>query len=333
MAIPSSNAVSGHASAKAQAGPALPRLRVLLAAPRGFCAGVDRAIVAVEDALERFGAPVYVRRPIVHNLTVVRALETKGAVFVEELEQVPEGAIILSSAHGAARTVAHDASRRGLNWFDAVCPLVSKVHREVVRHHRAGRHVILIGHHGHPEIEGTVGQVPDGAVSVVGDVTQLRALPLQPSQAVAYAVQTTYSVEEADAIIGALKEAFDDVQGPSGSDICYATTNRQAALRAIATRSDAVIVAGASFSSNANRLVELARAAGCVSVQLIADADALDWDMLSEARTIGITSAASTPEAIVSDILGLLAKRYRIDVEESGDVVETIAFRPVAFDR
>lgn len=332
MAILPANAVPGDASARAQAGRSLPRLRVLLAAPRGFCAGVDRAIVAVEEALERFGAPVYVRRPIVHNLTVVRALESKGAVFVEELDQIPEGAVVLSSAHGATRAVARDASRRGLNWFDAVCPLVSKVHREVVRHHRAGRHVILIGHHGHPEIEGTVGQVPDGAVSVVGDVAELRALPLRPTQAIAYAVQTTYSVEEAEAIIRALTEAFDDVQGPSGSDICYATTNRQAALRAIATRSDAVIVAGASFSSNANRLAELARAAGCVSVQLIADAGALDWNMLSDAQTIGITSAASTPEATVCDILALLGERYSIDVQESGEVVETVTFKPVPFD-
>jgi 4-hydroxy-3-methylbut-2-en-1-yl diphosphate reductase len=313
-------------------GQAPPRLRVILAAPRGFCAGVERAIAAVEEALARFGAPVYVRRPIVHNRTVMRALEAKGAVFVEELDEVPPGAILLFSAHGVAPAIAEEAARRSLTTYDAVCPLVAKVHREVARHHRNGRHVLLIGHHGHPEVEGTLGQVPPGAVSVVQTMDQLRALDLPRTLPVAYAVQTTYSVEDAAAIIVSMRALFDDVRAPATGDICYATTNRQAALRAIAGEADAIVVVGASFSSNANRLADIAREAGCRSVQLIEDGAGLDWAMLAGAETLGITSAASTPESCVAEILELLGARFRLELSEHRETNEAIMFKKLRLD-
>jgi 4-hydroxy-3-methylbut-2-enyl diphosphate reductase len=306
-----------------------PPLRVLLAAPRGFCAGVRRAIAAVEDALARHGAPVYVRRPIVHNLAVVRTLEAKGAVFVEELDAVPDGAVVVMSAHGIPADVAVEADRRGFTWFDAICPLVAKVHREVARHHRAGRHVILIGHAGHPEIVGTLGQLPEGAASVVGTAADVAALALLPDRPVAYAVQTTYSVDESAGVIAAIETRFADVAAPAGSDICYATTNRQAAIRAIAAEADAVIVVGARFSSNACRLAEVARAAGCGRVQLVADADEIDFAAFDGARTLGLTAAASTPEATVEDVLDALASRFVVSAEEVAHTVESVAFRPV----
>ncbi len=309
----------------------LPPLRVILAAPRGFCAGVERAIAAVEEALERFGPPVYVRRPIVHNLSVVRALEAKGAIFVEEIDAVPDGAVIIFSAHGVAKTVVRHAASRPLRAFDAVCPLVLKVHREVVRHHRDGRHVILVGHRGHPEVEGTLGQLGDEAASLVTTPDEVRALGLQRSTPVAYAIQTTFSVDEAAGIVDAISSRFEDVAGPSGSDICYATTNRQAALKAIAGEADSVIVAGASFSSNANRLADLAREAGCRSVQLVAEASEIDWSLLEDSKTLGVTAAASTPEIIVDDILAALRRRFALHMEERGRTSESAVFRSLRF--
>ncbi len=306
-----------------------PALRVLLAAPRGFCAGVRRAIAGVEAALERYGAPVYVRRPIVHNLAVVRELEAQGAVFVEELDAVPDGAVVIMSAHGIPDSVAQDADRRGLTWFDAVCPLVAKVHREVTRHHAAGRHVILIGHEGHPEIAGTLGQLPPGAASVVGSAEAATALDLSDDAPVAYAVQTTYSVDEAAVVIAALEARFADLAAPPASDICYATTNRQTAVRALAGEADAIIVAGAAFSSNACRLVEVARAAGCGSVQLVAEAGEIDFALLNGARRIGITAAASTPEASVAAILDTLAMRFELEIEEREAIAEATRFKPM----
>jgi 4-hydroxy-3-methylbut-2-enyl diphosphate reductase len=322
---------AGGSPAAPAEGRARPGLRVLLAAPRGFCAGVQRAIDAVEAALARFGAPVYVRRPIVHNRTVMRALEAKGAVFVQELDEVPEGAVVIFSAHGISPAVAAGATERSLVAYDAVCPLVAKVHREVVRHHRAGRHVLLIGHHGHPEVEGTLGQVPAGAISVVQGLDQLGALGLARDLRVAYAVQTTYSVEEAALLIAAIEAWFDDVRGPATDDICYATSNRQSALRAIAGDSDAIIVVGASFSSNASRLAEIAREAGCLSVQLVEDGAALDWTLLAGAGTVGITSAASTPESCVEEVLALLAARYDVQLHEHRNATETMMFKQLRF--
>lgn len=311
--------------------PGLHPLRLLLAAPRGFCAGVRRGIETVEEALRRYGAPVYVRRPIVHNLAVVRALEAQGAVFVQELDEVPDGAVVIMSAHGIPRRIADEADRRALTWYDAVCPLVAKVHREVIRHHQAGRHVILIGHQGHPEIAGTLGQLPGGAASVVQDAEGVAALDLAPDRAVAYAVQTTYSVEESQSVIAAVLDRFADVAAPASSDICYATTNRQAAIRAIAAEADAVIVAGERFSSNACRLAEVARAAGCPHVQLVADAEDLDLDALDGAATVGISAAASTPEESVEAIIAALAGRFELAIEERHQLTESMVFKPVRF--
>ena len=303
-----------------------PQILVLLAAPRGFCAGVRRAIDAVRDALATHGPPVYVRRPIVHNLEVVRSLESEGAVFVEELEQVPPGSVVLFSAHGVAPDIAGDAERRGLIAFDAVCPLVSKVHREVARHSRDGRQIILIGHRGHPEIDGTLGHVRSDGAFVINSAKQVTELPLADDQPTAYAVQTTYSVEEASAIVGALRARFSDLAEPTSSDICYATSNRQQALRGIATLADAVIVAGEEFSSNACRLAELAKE-HCDQVQLVASPDQLDWHRLPTRGVIGITAAASTPESAVQALLSALSDRFDIDVEEVESSRETTVFK------
>jgi 4-hydroxy-3-methylbut-2-enyl diphosphate reductase len=304
-------------------------LRVVLAAPRGFCAGVRRAIDAVLDAIDLHGAPVYVRRPIVHNLEVVRDLEAKGAVFVQELDQVPEGSIVLFSAHGVAPAVAEDAKQRGLIAYDAVCPLVAKVHREVERHQRYARQLVVIGHEGHPEIEGTLGHVAPGSAHVVSSAADVADLPLDGDAPTAFAVQTTYSVDDAAEIVAALRERFSSLSGPATSDICYATTNRQAAVRSIAAQVDAVIVAGERFSSNATRLSEVA-AGLCGSVQLVSNPGEIDWSLLGDAGSVGITAAASTPESSVQAILGALRSRYRVDVEEIETVRESTVFKRLA---
>lgn len=304
-------------------------LLVLLAAPRGFCAGVRRAIAAVSDALDRFGPPVYVRRPIVHNLMVVRELEARGAVFVQELDEVPEGAVVILSAHGVPASVIDEAERRRHRWFDAVCPLVAKVHRGVVRHHERGRRILLVGHAGHPEIEGTLGQLPDGAASLVATAEDVLLLADFPDAPLAYAVQTTYSVDEARDVVGALERRFSNLSGPPASDLCYATTTRQAAVKSIAPKVDAMIVAGEHFSSNASRLAEVALAFGCPSVQLVPDASHVDWSLLARSRVLGITAAASTPDAAVDGIMDALRSRYSVKVEEIEHDAETVVFRPL----
>jgi 4-hydroxy-3-methylbut-2-enyl diphosphate reductase len=309
---------------------ALPRLRVWLAAPRGFCAGVRRAIQAVEDALEVHGAPVYVRRAIVHNLAVVRALEAKGAVFVQELDEVPDHAVVIFSAHGVPPSVAAEAKRRKQLPYDAVCPLVEKVHREVTRHYKAGRHVVLIGHRSHPEIVGTLGRLPAGAASLIQTADDVEDLEIDAGSPVGYAVQTTFSVEEASGAIAGLRARFSDLAEPPSSHICYATTNRQAAIRSIAPQADAIIVAGEDFSSNACRLAEVAKAAGCPSVQLVAEAAQLDWDRLPKGGIVGITAAASTPEESVAGIVRALQSRFDVAVEEVEHAEETTAFKPLA---
>lgn len=304
-------------------------IRVLLAAPRGFCAGVIRAIDAVRDALLIHGAPVYVRRAIVHNLEVVRSLEAEGAIFIQELDEAPPGSVVLFSAHGVSPAIIGEARSRGLIAYDAVCPLVSKVHREVQRHQRSGRKLVLIGHQGHPEIEGTIGHSGAGPAFVVNSAEQVAELPLMMDEPVAYAVQTTYSVSDAADIVDALAERFSDLAGPSSSDICYATTNRQAAVSEIASRADAVIVAGDPSSSNANRLAEVA-AAHCDRVQLIANASEIDWSLVPERGAIGISAAASTPETAVQSIIDALARRFTVRIEEVETVRETIAFKRLA---
>ncbi|MGA9580388.1 MAG: 4-hydroxy-3-methylbut-2-enyl diphosphate reductase [Allosphingosinicella sp.] len=308
----------------------LPVLDILLASPRGFCAGVRRAIQAVRDALRVHGAPVYVRRPIVHNLRVVRSLEAEGAIFVEELDEVPEGAVVILSAHGVEPAVREEAAARGLIAYDAVCPLVAKVHREVRRHHENGRRIVLLGHDGHPEIVGTLGHAPAGSVSVIRGAADVHALPFPAGERLALAVQTTYSVDEAAEVIAALDARFPDVARPAAGDICYATTNRQAAVRAIAGRADAMIVAGESFSSNACRLAELAVAAGCTAVQRVTGPEELDWSRLPSGGSLGITAAASTPESVVTDILDALRASYRLRIEEVSAMEETTEFRRVA---
>ena len=307
----------------------LPKATLLLAAPRGFCAGVRRAIQAVRDALAEHGAPVYVRRAIVHNRDVVRQLESEGAVFVDEVEAVPVGGVLLFSAHGVKPDIAERARALGLTTYDAVCPLVAKVHREVVRHHRDGRRVLLVGHRGHPEIEGTLGHVPDGAAITIGSAEEVARLHIPSDAPVAYAVQTTFAVGEAAQIVSALRAQFADLAEPPSSDICYATTNRQAALRTIAERAESVIVAGAKFSSNARRLAEVA-AGHCRSVQLVEGPEDLDWRLLEGRRSIGLTAAASTPDSAVEAIIEQLGTRFILDVEETHGVTENVVFKPVA---
>lgn len=306
-----------------------PEIRVLLAAPRGFCAGVRRAIDAVRDALRKHGAPVYVRRAIVHNLEVVRTLEAEGAVFVEELDEVPEGAVVMFSAHGVSPAISRDAERRNLKSYDAVCPLVAKVHREVERHQRNGRQLVLIGHKGHPEIEGTLGHVSRVPACVVKSVEDVRTLPFDTAEPTAYAIQTTYSVDDAHAIVEALRERFSDLVGPASSDICYATTNRQAAVREVAQQSDAVIVAGENFSSNACRLAEVA-GAFCSRVQLVSGPDEIEWSDLPRSGVIGLSAAASTPETVVQAILAALAVRYRVILDELESSRESTVFKRLA---
>ena len=322
--IARSPASAGHDSDRAELG-----IRVLLVAPRGFCAGVRRAIDAVRDALAAHGPPVYVRRPIVHNSQVVRELEAEGAIFVEELDEIPARSIVIFSAHGVSPDIAEDAARRDLVAFDAVCPLVAKVHREVERHRRNGRKIILIGHAGHPEVEGTLGHVRDGEAYVVSSVADVAALGLSDDEPTAFAVQTTYSVDDAAEIVAALRTRFANLSEPNGSDICYATTNRQAALRGIAGQADAVIVAGERFSSNACRLAEVASRA-CRSVQLVATAEELDWAMIPAGGVVGLTAAASTPEAVVQGILDALADRYPLHIEQVGSSSEAAIFKSLA---
>jgi (E)-4-hydroxy-3-methyl-but-2-enyl pyrophosphate reductase len=305
--------------------------RVLLANPRGFCAGVHRAIDAVEQALQRHGAPVYVRRAIVHNRDVVQRLERLGAVFVQEIDQIPEGAVAILSAHGSARSVKLAAQGRNLRFADAICPLVAKVHAEVEAWYRGGRHVLLIGHIGHPEVVGTLGQVPAGAVSVVSSPEDLDTLDLAPNIAVAYAVQTTFSMRDAAGMIGAIQARFGDVAGPRSNDICYATTNRQEAIERIAAQCDLVLVVGDTMSSNARRLVEVARAGGCGDTRLIANAVALPIEAALAAGTIGLTAAASTPESAVTSVCEALAA-LGFAVGEAEGAAESVRFKPVSLD-
>lgn len=306
-------------------------LHVLLAAPRGTCAGVDRAIQTVEEALRRYGPPVYVRHAIVHNRHVVADLAARGAIFVEDLDAVPDDRPVVFSAHGVPRAVAAAAAARRLLVVDAVCPLVARVHRAVLAHHQAGRHVVVIGHAGHQEIVGTLGQLPPGAAQCVGSLAEVDALTPPPGRPLAYVTQTTLAVEDAAALVGRLRDRFPGIVAPATEDICYATTNRQAAVRALAPRCDLVLVLGSAESSNANRLVEVALSAGCPRALLrdrLADDDEA---LLAEVRTLGLTAGASTPEALVEETLAQLLRRYRLTVEPVRVANEAVAFRPPAF--
>ena len=303
-----------------------PPLTVVIAAPRGFCAGVDRAIKIVELALERYGAPVYVRHEIVHNKFVVDRLRRLGAVFVEELDEVPDGFPVVFSAHGVPKAVPAAAQDRGLDYLDATCPLVSKVHRQAERLIEAGRHIIFIGHAGHPEVIGTFGQVPSGSMTLVETEADVAALQPADPDNLAFLTQTTLSVDDTAAIVAALQARFPTIRGPRGEDICYATSNRQAAVKAIARRCDRLLVIGAPNSSNSVRLVEVAERED-VSSRLIQRAVEINWDWLGDARVLGLTAGASAPEVLVEEVLDQLATRFTLQVEEAEHVPEGLTFK------
>jgi 4-hydroxy-3-methylbut-2-en-1-yl diphosphate reductase len=303
-----------------------PPLRILLSGPRGFCAGVDRAIRVVEEAIRRFGAPVYVRHEIVHNRTVVEMLEAQGAVFVEELDEVPPDAHVVFSAHGVPKSVPAEAERRNLYYYDATCPLVSKVHREAERHFTETRHILMIGHAGHPEVVGTMGQLPPGAVTLVQDSAEARLVNPLPGP-LAFITQTTLSVDDTAEIVEILRTRFPDIEGPKREDICYATTNRQAAVKAVARDCDLVIVIGSPNSSNSQRLREVAERAGATRAILVPRARDLDWSMMDGVSTLGLTAGASAPEVLVQEMLTLLSGRYSLGIEERRVTEEDVIFK------
>ncbi|MEL6374619.1 MAG: 4-hydroxy-3-methylbut-2-enyl diphosphate reductase [Pseudomonadota bacterium] len=302
-------------------------LTILMAAPRGFCAGVDRAIQIVELALERYGAPVYVRHEIVHNRYVVESLEAKGAVFVEELDEIPEtDAPVIFSAHGVPKAVPAAAKARNMLYFDATCPLVSKVHVEAERHHESGLEIVLIGHEGHPEVIGTMGQLPDHAVRLIETVADARAFEPKDASKLAYITQTTLSVDDTAEIVAVLKERFPTIAVPHKDDICYATTNRQEAVKVIAARADIVLVVGAPNSSNSLRLVEVAKRAGARDAFLVQRASEIPWQALEGISTVGVTAGASAPEVIVDEIVSALKAQRDAKIEDVVTAEERIAF-------
>ncbi|MBB6249726.1 4-hydroxy-3-methylbut-2-enyl diphosphate reductase [Nitrospirillum iridis] len=304
-----------------------PTLNILLASPRGFCAGVDRAIQIVEVALQRYGAPVYVRHEIVHNRYVVQGLEAKGAIFVEELDEVPDGRPVVFSAHGVPKSIPAEAESRQLMYVDATCPLVSKVHREAERHHADGRQIILIGHAGHPEVVGTMGQLPAGVVLLVESEEDVRTVQVDDPLNLAFVTQTTLSVDDTVQIVAALKARFPAIAGPRKEDICYATTNRQTAVKAIAAKADAILVLGAPNSSNSMRLVEVAAKHGCTNSMLVQRATQIDWAMMDNVKTLGITAGASAPDILVQEVIEACRERYDIQIEEVVTAVENITFK------
>ena len=302
-------------------------LRILLAAPRGFCAGVDRAIQMVERAIEKWGAPVYVRHEIVHNRHVVERLEALGAVFVEELDDCPNDRPVVFSAHGVPKSVPAEASRRNMIYVDATCPLVSKVHVEAQRHFDAGREILLIGHAGHPEVVGTMGQLPDGAVTLIETLEDAAAFTPRDPSAISFVTQTTLSVDDTAEIVAALQARFPAIAAPHKEDICYATTNRQDAVKALAARSDLVLVIGALNSSNSVRLVEVALRAGARDARLIASAEAVDWGWFDNVGTLAITAGASAPEDLVQGLIEACAERFDVRVEEVTVTREDVVFK------
>lgn len=304
-----------------------PSLAVLLAAPRGFCAGVDRAIQIVEQALQKFGAPVYVRHQIVHNRYVVRSLIAKGAVFVKELDEIPDtDQPVIFSAHGVAKAVPQSARLRNMFVIDATCPLVTKVHNEAARHHALGRDIVLIGHKGHPEVVGTMGQLPDGAIQLIETAEDARAYQPRDSHNLAFVTQTTLSLDDTAEIVAILRERFPAIAGPVKEDICYATTNRQNAVKAIAGRVDALIVVGGPHSSNSLRLVEVAERAGCPFSVLVERAADLPWQKLANIRSVGITAGASAPEIIVEEVVDAFRDRFDVAVDVVSTLEERIVF-------
>jgi len=304
-----------------------PVLTVQLASPRGFCAGVDRAIQIVEKALERYGAPVYVRHEIVHNKHVVNRLEAMGAVFVKELDECPDDRPVVFSAHGVPQRVPAEAARRNMLYVDATCPLVSKVHVEAQRHHKAGQEILLIGHAGHPEVIGTMGQLPEGVMHLIETVEDAETFePKDPSN-VAFVTQTTLSVDDTADIVAALQKRFPGIAAPHKEDICYATTNRQAAVKAIGEGADLVLVVGAPNSSNSVRLVEVAERAGAKAAHLVQKAEEIDWSWLEGVKRLGISAGASAPEELVEGLLSALARRYTLHIREVRVAEENVVFK------
>jgi 4-hydroxy-3-methylbut-2-en-1-yl diphosphate reductase len=328
-----SSAMTPDASAPAAAAPAAdlpaadrPALNVLVAAPRGFCAGVDRAIHIVELALERWGAPVYVRHEIVHNKFVVDSLKDKGAIFVEELDEVPDGVPVVFSAHGVPKAVPAKAEERGLTYVDATCPLVSKVHRQAERLVAGGCHILFIGHQGHPEVIGTFGQVPEGAMTLIETLEDAQTVLPPDAAKLGFLTQTTLSVDDTADMVAELKRRFPGIEGPRGDDICYATSNRQQAVKAMAPRCDLVLVIGASNSSNSQRLREVAEREGAASY-LIQRAGEIDWRWFDGVSSVGITAGASAPELLVQEVLAALAQRYTVSSENITTAVEEVVFK------
>lgn len=303
-----------------------PHLTLLLASPRGFCAGVDRAIRIVELALAKFGPPVYVRHEIVHNRFVVERLEGMGAVFIDELDQAPDDARVIFSAHGVPKSVPAEAQRRNLIYVDATCPLVSKVHMEAERHYRAGREIVLIGHAGHPEVEGTMGQLPDGAIRLIETAQDAEDFVPADASRLAYITQTTLSVDDTAGIVSMLKRRFPAMADPHKEDICYATTNRQESMKAIAHGADLVFVIGAANSSNSMRLVEVAKRAGARHAVLIRRASDIDWALVEGARVAGLSAGASAPEVLVKEVIDAFRERFDLTVEEKTVTYENVAF-------
>jgi len=304
-----------------------PRLLIRLCAPRGFCAGVVRAIDAVEEALKKYGAPVYVRHEIVHNRYVVEGLKRKGAIFVDELSEIPQtDAPVIFSAHGVPKSVPEEADKRQFFAIDATCPLVTKVHREAEIHHKRGRTVILVGHEGHPEVVGTMGQLPDGAVTLVETVADVETLAFPPGTALAFVTQTTLSVDDTQAVVAALKARFPDIAAPHKEDICYATTNRQEAVKRVAPEVDAMIVVGSPNSSNSQRLREVAERSGCTKASLVLRAADIDWSVFGNIASLGITAGASAPEVLVEEIIDAFADRYTVEVETVSTADESVFF-------
>ncbi len=305
----------------------LPPLTLYLAAPRGFCAGVDRAIKIVEMALQKWGAPVYVRHEIVHNKFVVDSLKALGAVFVEELDEVPDDRPVIFSAHGVPKSVPSAAQARNMIYVDATCPLVSKVHIEAERHHENGLQMIMIGHAGHPETIGTMGQLPPGEVLLVETAEDVAHVTPRDPERLAFITQTTLSVDDTIGIVAALKARFPAIIGPHKEDICYATTNRQASVKAIAGKIDALLVIGAPNSSNSRRLVEVGRAAGCAYSQLVQRATDIDWRALQGIRSVGITAGASAPEVLVNEVIDAFRARFATTVELVETAKEDVEFK------
>ena len=304
-----------------------PPLQIYLAAPRGFCAGVDRAIKIVEMALQKWGSPVYVRHEIVHNKFVVDGLRDKGAVFVEELSDCPDDRPVIFSAHGVAKVVPAEAERREMIYVDATCPLVSKVHIEAERHSDAGLQIIMIGHAGHPETIGTMGQLPDGEVLLVETVDDVQTLEVRDASKLAFVTQTTLSVDDTIDIVAALQARFPTIVGPHKEDICYATTNRQMAVKAMASKCDAMLVVGAPNSSNSKRLVEVGTKAGCSYSQLVQRAKDIDWRALEGISSLGITAGASAPEVLVNEVIDAFRDKYEVSVEVVETAVERVNFK------